>query len=139
MDASAIYAMIVSSSGGARELARLAGQGQVTLVVSGYAFDEAARSFVIKDPQILDLLRLFRAQPFWVWREHTREDVIEARKHVNDPFDAPIIAAAKRAEVDGLVSFDRKHLHTRAVEEFIGAPVLTAGDALALVRKNLGL
>lgn len=139
MDASAIYAMIVSSSGGARELARLAEQSRVTLVTSAYAFDEAARSFALKDPQILELLWLFRAQSFWVWCEHTREDVIEARAHVNDPFDAPIIAAAKRAKVDGLVSFDRKHLHTRAVEKFIAAPALTAGDALALVRKNLGL
>ena len=60
----------------------------------------------------------------------TSDQVKAAMGEVTDRDDAPIIAAAKAAGVDVLLSFDRKHLHTRAVERFIDAPVLLPAAVL---------
>ena len=48
-----------------------------------------------------------------------------------------IVAGAKKAKIDALISFDRKHLHKRTVEHYIGAPIITAGDALARIRAQI--
>lgn len=134
IDASVLYSMVSSSKGAASELIRLAEEGVIELATSDYAFDEAARSLAAKDEDAAKKFPVLRAQRFWRRSQYDREGVIAAREIVADPFDAPIIAAAKQARPDALISFDRKHLHTKAVEKFIGAPVITAGDALALIR-----
>ena len=82
----------------------------------------------------LEAAQAFLKMPIWKKVAFTKEELLMALFVCPDPDDAPILAAAKKAKVDALVSFDRKHLHTKAVEAYIGAPVITAGDALKLLQ-----
>lgn len=136
LDASVLYAMAVSPTGGARELVRLVDSGTVTLVVSKYVFDEAETALLEKQPGFVRVIQIARTQSFWEYVFCSPREVREAKAFVSDPDDAPILAAAKKARVDALVSFDRKHLHTQSVEGYIGAPIITAGDALIMLRKK---
>jgi hypothetical protein len=47
------------------------------------------------------------------------------------------VASAKIAGAEALVSFYRKHLHTQAVSNYINAPVITSGQALAIIRSRI--
>ena len=51
--------------------------------------------------------------------------------------DAPIIAAAKKAKVDMLVSLDRKHtLDHPELSEYINAPILTPAEAFQKIKAS---
>lgn len=128
--------MSTSSRGGARELLRLAMEGQATLITSEYALAETERSLREKSPQSADVFALIRTLSIWTIINHTRAGAKAAQNAVKDPDDAPIIAAAREAEADALISFDRKHLFTQDVEKFLGAPVMTAGDAIHLLQSR---
>ena len=104
------------------------------LITSDYAFDEAANNLGRKKPRSVQVLLALKEKMLWERVTPSSQDVEDAIPHVADVFDAPIIAAAKQAQVDALVSFDRKHLHTAAVSKFINAPVITAGQALEMIR-----
>lgn len=136
MDASAIFSMITSKTGGARELLRLAILEQITLITSTYAFSEVKRAIERHDPSLTHFVDQLQAQSFWLIVNHDPNEIATAKQAVTDPDDAPIIAAAKLAQVDGLISFDRKHLHTKEVEAYINAAVMTPGDALQLIRSS---
>ena len=77
----------------------------------------------IKDAHILEII------------EVTNEEIQQANGIATDKDDDHIVAAAKKANVNALVSFDRKHLHTKKVMDYINAPVTTAGDALKKIRE----
>ena len=136
MDASAIFSMITSKTGGARELLRLAILEQITLITSTYAFIEVKRAIGRHDPSLTHFVDQLQAQSFWRIVNHDPNEIPNAKQAVTDPDDAPIIAATKLAKVDGLIIFDRKHLHTKEVEAYINAPVITPGDALQLIRSS---
>lgn len=60
LDASVLFSMSTSSRGGARELLRLAMEGQATLITSEYALAETERSLREKSPQSADVFALIR-------------------------------------------------------------------------------
>lgn len=95
LDATFLYAMAVSATGGARELARLVDSGNVTLVVSEYVFDEAEASLAEKQPNYVWLIQKARTLPFWEFVSCSPREVQVAKVFVIDPDDAPILAAAK--------------------------------------------
>jgi predicted nucleic acid-binding protein len=52
------------------------------------------------------------------------------------PKDAPIVAAAKRAKVDYLVSLDRRHLvGNKEIEHRSGVKIVLPEELLALLRQ----
>jgi hypothetical protein len=54
------------------------------------------------------------------------------------PADVPIVVAAIKADVDYLVTFDRRHfIDDPGVEARAGIPIGTPGDALAWARGRL--
>lgn len=134
LDASVLYAMATSPKGGARELLRLAGEGTATLITSEYALNETERALGIKSPAGAEIFAVIRHLSIWEIVNHSLSEARKAQKFVKDPDDAPIVAAAKLAHADALVSFDRKHLFAASVEEYLGISVITAGDALSLLR-----
>lgn len=136
-DASAIFSAIYSSTGGARELLRLAAQGNFRLFLSQDVIEETERNLARKAPEKLTSLRhlLVILEPEIVDRLPS-EDVWEAEKYVEQK-DAHVIAAAKKAKADLLVTPDKKHLLGHpAIIEYLGCVTLTPGEALAYLRKR---
>lgn len=134
VDSSILFSACYSKTGGARELIRLAIKGQVELYVSDYVFAETELNLANRVTRGLDIFRYLRTRDFWRMVIVTKPEIVAAIDAVADRFDAPIIAAAKAAKVDYLLSFDRKHLHTSAVEAFIGSPVATPETVLKTIK-----
>lgn len=125
--------MADSPKGAAREILRYSLAGSVELVLSSFVLEETENKLQRKKPRAIEIFRQIQQLGLWQVVNPAEEEIRAALDHVPDPDDAPIIAAARKAHVDALISFDRKHLHTKSVEAFVGAPTLTAGDALALL------
>ncbi|MDD2695891.1 MAG: hypothetical protein PHD58_08195, partial [Anaerolineales bacterium] len=61
-------------------------------------------------------------------------EVLSAAKQVALK-DAPIVAAAKKGEVDLLVTLDKKHLLEKpALAKFVGAEIVTPKEAIGLMK-----
>ena len=109
VDTSVLFAASYSSSGASREIIRLALQGKVQLVISDDVLQEAERNLGARYPAALEVFhQIIQAVPFEKVTP-TTEDVQQAAAYTASK-DAHIIAAAKRAQVDFLVSLDRRHL-----------------------------
>ena len=53
---------------------------------------------------------------------------------LDDVADAPILAAARKAKVDALVTFDRKHLLSKpALAVYIKCPIVLPDDAMKML------
>jgi predicted nucleic acid-binding protein len=126
--------MCISAKGAARELIRLAIRQQVKIVTSAYVFDETEINLTEKSPRSLPTYRYIRSRAFWTLVEATRKEAAAAEGATPDVFDTPIVAAAKKAKVDALVTFDRKHLIRPSVADYIGAAVATPDQVLKRVR-----
>ncbi|MBU6360897.1 MAG: PIN domain-containing protein [Chloroflexi bacterium] len=138
-DASIIFSAVYSKTGASRELFNLALLDKVVLTTSEYAFKEAKRRIESKYPHLIAEFEQMENRGVFRLVEADKQDIIEALSIIADPFDAPIIAAAKKSKCVALISFDTGHMHNQAVAAFIGAPVMKAGDALQMVisRKNI--
>lgn len=127
LDSSVFFSACLSATGAAHELMRQGLRGRVVLVVSDLVLEETRRNLsllprradegVALFEQFLTAVPLERVEP-------TRREVLLAARYT-DLKDAPIVAAAKRARVDYLVSLDRKHL--------VGAPEVARGSRLKIV------
>ena len=110
LDASVIFAAAYSQTGAARELFRQATRDQVKLVVNQDVLDEAERNLATKVPQGKALLRVLLAviDPELA-PDPPAELIAQVSQYVVDK-DVPVVAGAMAAQVDYLVTFDRKHL-----------------------------
>jgi len=109
LDSSVLFAAAYSKHGPSYDLIHLAIDDQVTLVTSPLVLLETTRNLASSAPEHLAALqRILEAIPFEMVRPTTRE-VRAAARHVVLK-DAPILAAARKAKVDYLVTLDKKHL-----------------------------
>jgi len=104
--------------GNERRLLLEAFRGRVTLVFSEDAVDEVYRVVWrfrshAEAPNALQLLESVLRAGELVARDEYRGDVARWASSLRDPTDAPILAAALRAGVDGLVTGDRDLLEAR--------------------------
>jgi predicted nucleic acid-binding protein len=124
VDASVLFAASLSPTGASREIIRQAVRGQVTLVASKLVYEEVEKNLADKAPEALPAFRQFLATvPFETVRP-TKRQVLQAARY-SALKDAPIVAAAKRARVDYLVSLDRRHL--------VGVPEVAQRSGLRIV------
>jgi predicted nucleic acid-binding protein len=137
LDTSALIAGVVSSTGAAHEVLRLAEAGLIELVISRQVLIEADRNLSTKLPAVVpDYERLLKALKPSVVEDPAPEAVEEARLVIHHN-DAPILAAAREANVDYLVSWNTKHFPTRSVKDFVTFPVVTPGELLTAFRRML--
>ena len=61
--------------------------------------------------------------------------MIRAAEAIIDPDDAPILAAAKQAHVDYLVTLNTKHFLTPKARAFFSALLVTPGEFLLAFRE----
>lgn len=117
VDSSVLYSVCYSSTGASREIIRQGILRKIKLVISKH---------------ILNVMPIFQhflsTVPFKVVLS-TKHEVEKASEYVNLK-DAPILAAAKKAKVDYLVSLDTKHLVKSKVAERAGLDIVLPGEFL---------
>lgn len=139
LDASVLFAAAYSSSGASRELFRLAARDAVTLVISRFVLEEAERNLSAKAAtEIVQRLHLLLAVvSVEISPDPSKEEVLAAAAYTALK-DAPVVAAARQAGVDYLVSLDRKHLvEPPEVAEQSGLAIVLPETALNAVREHL--
>lgn len=117
IDSSVLFAACFSETGASAELIRRGLRGEITLAVSDVVLEETRRNLSQlprrAEEALAQLERFLSVTSFKQVKANQRQ-VRQAAKYTHAK-DAPIVAAAKRAKVDYLVSLDRKHL-VNAVE-----------------------
>jgi len=129
LDSSVLFAAAYSSTGHARDLILMAVRREITLVVSQLVLDETRRNLAESAPERLIILDYITAGiPFEIVKPTKREVITAAKRVVLK--DAPIVAAARKARVDHLVTFDKKHLLGKPeLAEYVRAPIVTPQEA----------
>jgi len=140
LDSSALFTGVVSSSGAARALLLLAEAGRITVTVSEQVVAETERAVARKVPRALPYYReaLRNTQELRIVRQPSPEEIETGRGIIGHEADVPIVVAAMEAEVDYLVTLDRRHfIDDPRVADKSGLRIGTPGDALAWVRELL--
>jgi putative PIN family toxin of toxin-antitoxin system len=109
-DASVLFAGAYSEKGSARDLIRLAIQQRIQIVVSQDVLTETERNLEQKAPgKVATYKQLLTVIEPEIVDSPAKEAVWEIEQYVAKK-DAPIIAAAIKAQPDYLVTYDRKDL-----------------------------
>ena len=115
--------------------------GQVALVISDIVLLETERNLAALPKGAVEALAIFRQLTAALDVEVVAADeaaVCDAATYTH-PKDAPIVAAARVAAVDYLVSLDRRHLvDVLAVAARSGLTILLPGDLLQRLRAEGG-
>jgi predicted nucleic acid-binding protein len=134
LDSSVLYAAAFSATGPARRLILKGLKGSIALAISDLVLDETKRNLTKNAPLALpsfmvlvDLLPPFITNP-------TKVQVLKAAQIVHLK-DAPIVAAAVKANADYLATHDVKHLlsHAQAIADAYVITVLTPADLLSVL------
>jgi uncharacterized protein len=134
LDSSVLYAAAFSASGPARRLILKGMEGSIALSLSDLVLEETKRNLTKNAPSALpyftilaDLLSPFITNP-------TKVQVLKAAQIVHLK-DAPIVAAAVKANADYLATHDVKHLlsHAQAIADAYVITVLTPADLLSVL------
>ncbi len=139
IDSSVLFAGVVSSTGAARALLVLAEAELVTVTVSEQVVTETEHAVARK---ILDALPYYRralhSTGLRIVSDPLSEEVEAHRDLIRHEPDVPIVVAAMKANVDCLVTFNRRHfIDDPQVAERSGLRICAPGDALAWVRGQL--
>lgn len=135
IDSSVLFSAAYSSKGFSRDLMMLGAAGRIKLVISDFVLEETRRNLALKRPDLNILGRIIQGARIEIVSA-TRRQVQEAMKVVV-PKDAPILAAARIARVNALVSFDKKHLlGNPELEIYLNAPILTPDEAIARIKEQ---
>jgi predicted nucleic acid-binding protein len=139
LDSRALFAGIASPNGAARVLLLLGESGQVRLIVSEQVIVEVERALARKLPQALKEARqAILTSGVQILPDPPRDAVLARLDWISHAEDAPILAAAALAEVDFLVTLNRKHfLDDPQVSARSGLRMGTPGDALGWVREQI--
>jgi predicted nucleic acid-binding protein len=137
LDTSALIAGMVSPSGAAREVLRLAEARAIELVVSRQVLAEADRNLVAKLPALLDDYHLLLRHLAPVIVDDPSRVAVQEAARVIHRNDAPILAAARIAAVDYLVTWNTRDFLTDRVRGWASFPVLTPGEFLQTFRDTL--
>jgi predicted nucleic acid-binding protein len=129
VDSSVLFSAVYSSSGHSSDLLTMSAVGEITAVVSEFVITETRRNILeLKPDRIAVLDRILNTANLEL-KNPTTANVAKAAQLIILK-DAPIIAAAKTAKVDMLVSLDRRHILGKPeLEAYIGAPILTPIEA----------
>jgi len=140
LDSSALFAGIASPKGAARVLLLLGETGRVILIISEQVIAETERATARKIPGALREVRLaILKSGVMIHPDPPVEAIWEHRDWIKHAADVPILVAAVHAEVDYLVTLNRKHfIDDSQVSVRTSLRIGTPGDALTWVRERLG-
>jgi uncharacterized protein len=134
LDSSVLYAAAFSASGPARRLIRKGMEGSVTLAISDLVLEETKRNLTKNAPSALPYFTILADLLSPVITNPTKGQVLKAAQIVHLK-DAPIVAAAVKANADYLATHDVKHLlsHAKAIADAYVITVLTPADLLSVL------
>jgi len=140
LDASALFAAVWSSEGGARMILKLGEAGAVRLLVSSQVLDEVEGALRRKAPEALGAFALLLDRSnIEVIPLPTDEAIHDCLAITGHRGDAGVLAAALNGQVDYFVTLDRQHfLDNPHLSGFASFPMGTPGDFLAWYRAWLG-
>ena len=131
LDASVLFSAAYSSSGFARDLLASGYRRDVILSVSRDVVEEVTRNLSGKKPHALTTLRGFVASGS-LTVVAPDPSVVHQCAEIVEPKDAHVVAAAIAAEASMLVTYDRKHLLSRAddIQRLFDITVMTPEEIL---------
>lgn len=136
VDSSVLFAATYSPRGHSRDLLLKAVRGEIVLVISKLVLAETALNLEKEVKDKLYLLGFIEEFVSFVLVQPTKHQVLAASKHV-ELKDAAIVAAAKKAKVNYLVTLDKKHLLGKPViARFIGADIVTPKEAAGRLNRG---
>jgi predicted nucleic acid-binding protein len=134
LDASILYAALVSQSGASRELLRRHVSGEVKLVISVYVVDETRRNLTNKQPDLAQSLELLLDILMFETVEVPIEAIREAATYTVLK-DAPVIAAARSSGCEYLLTFDKQHLlNHHEIASRSSLLIITPGELMRKLR-----
>jgi len=101
LDASVVFAAACSATGASRDIIRRGIRGQIELVVSKLVLEEARRNLEAKAPEAVSSLEIFLQSAMFEIVQPSGEEIRRATLYTAHK-DAPVVAAAQKAEVDYL-------------------------------------
>ncbi len=129
IDSSVLFSAANSAKGHSRDLMIMSANGEITIVLSNYVLQETIHNLSqLKQPPLEALQEILVNAAIEIV-DASKQAVLDAGKLIVLK-DAPIIAAAKTAKVDLLVSLDKKHiLNHLELEPYIKASIVTPAEA----------
>lgn len=131
IDASVLFAAVLSPTGGSREILRLAFHGKLQLVANQLVIDEVRRNLTLKVPDTVEYFTTVTEALPWELVEPKSSFLTQVLPHTV-PKDAPHLASALQAQVFCLVSHDRQHMVNlrHEIKKHLKLKILTPGDLL---------
>ncbi|MFC1878928.1 putative toxin-antitoxin system toxin component, PIN family [Chloroflexota bacterium] len=134
LDSSVLFSGAYSPRGHSRDLLMMAIRGEINLVISDLVIEETRRNLAEHAPQAKDFLDLVLDLIPFEAVNPTRQEIVAAMEFVVLK-DAAIIAAARKAGVDLLVSMDQKHILDKPeLADYAGMPIVTPQEAMAYIK-----
>ena len=125
-----MFSAAYSARGNARKIILMAMRKELTAVISRLVIAETERNLIEKAPEKLHFLRIIIDSVPLEFVRPTKQQVSTAAEY-SALKDAPIIAAARRAKADLLVTLDKKHLLGKPeIAKYIGAEIVTPKEAV---------
>jgi len=136
IDSSVLFSAVYSTSGHSSDLLVMGAEEEIIVVISDFVIVETRRNIhEIKPEKLARLDRLLVTVHFEIVRV-TPKEVAGAKRWIVLK-DAPVLAAAKVARVNMLVTLDKKHFLGRPeLETYINAPILTPKDAFQKIKSS---
>jgi predicted nucleic acid-binding protein len=136
IDSSVLFAAAYSTSGHSFDLLHMSAQGKIIVVLSDFVIEETRQNLAASNPEKLPLLeKIINAAKIEII-ETSKEEVLDACQHITLK-DAPILAAAKIAKVNMLVSLDKRHILSHpTLATYVGAAILSPKEAFERIAKD---
>ena len=109
IDTNVLIAGVNSVTGASATVLDLCEARVLQMVVSRQVLVEADRNFAAKFPQLVGRFRQFMRNLAFLMIEDPTPESMEKAATIVDRKDAPILAAAQNANVDFLITLDKKH------------------------------
>lgn len=138
LDTSAVFAAVLSATGGARALLKLGESDAIRIYVGPTVLREADEVFRRKAADLLPLLAtLLHQAQVAVGPAATAEQGAQAAALVDYAPDARVVAEALACQAEYLVTHDQEHLLRNPRLDVLPCKVGTPGDCLVWVRLRL--
>lgn len=138
-DSNVYYSAVRSARGGSRILLQLVEFGLVRLCSNDYIFAEIRKNIIKKETEAvfqryLQLIENLSYIP-------TDINLIQARQEfkgfIADEDDVAILAIAKQAQADYLVTLDKRHFFKPKVRQALPIPIVSPAQMIEIIRKKL--
>jgi putative PIN family toxin of toxin-antitoxin system len=135
IDTNVLIAGVNSVTGASATLLDLCEAGVLQMVVSRQVLIEADRNFAAKFPQLIGRFRQFMHNLAPLMVEDPTPESMEKAATIVDRKDAPILAATQNANVDFLITLDKRHFLNPKTRQKVMLKVISPVEFLQSFQK----